>query len=182
MSLNEDSRQKRDHHVVIRNSTNNVIENFSELKNYYIHCCDVSSKSPIYCFLNDVRNSKVLWLKKFDFLFSLMYFCQTNIYWLVWMVPIASFRNDDYFSNCGSVVPLHIKWRILSFFYWVAPNFYDVFLILLTPPFINYHHLSVFSVSKNAWKFLSPRLRSSIFWNWEYWEVMIIDERWGQEN
>ena len=94
------------------------------------------------------------------------------------MVPIASFRNYDYFSNCGSVFSLHIKWQILSFFYWVAPNFYDVFLILLTPPFINYHHLSVFSVSKKSWKFLSPRLRLSIFWNWEYWQVMIIDERW----
>ena len=61
-----------------------------------------------------------------------------------------SFRNEASFCNCGSVSPLHIQRHILSYFYWVAPNYYDVFLIVLTSPFINFHHCSVFSVFKNA--------------------------------
>ena len=61
-----------------------------------------------------------------------------------------SFRNDRSFCKFGSVSPLHIQRRILSFFYWVARNYYDVFLIVLTPPLINLHHCSVFSVFKNA--------------------------------
>ena len=65
--------------------------------------------------------------------------CWMNISELVWMVPIASFRNGSYFDECGSVFPLDNKWWILSIFYWVAPNYYDVFLILLMAPFIDFY-------------------------------------------
>ena len=43
-----------------------------------------------------------------------------------------SFRNEASFCKCGLGPPLHIQRRILSYFYWVAPNNYDVFLIILT--------------------------------------------------
>ena len=61
-----------------------------------------------------------------------------------------SFRNDRSFCKFGSVSQLHIQRRILSFFYLVTLNFYDVLLILLTPPYINFRQLSVLSVFKNA--------------------------------
>ena len=61
-----------------------------------------------------------------------------------------SFRNGSSFRKFGSVSPLHIQRRILSFFYLVAHNFYDVLLILLVPPYIDFSQLSVLSVFKNA--------------------------------
>ena len=48
-----------------------------------------------------------------------------------------SFRNDRSFCKFGSVS-------------LVTLNLYDVLLILLTPPYINYRQLSVLSVFKNA--------------------------------
>ena len=64
--------------------------------------------------------------------------------------PYASFRNEGNFYNCGPVSSLHIQRRILSFFYLVAHNFYDVLLILLVPPYIDFSQLSALSVFKNA--------------------------------
>ena len=61
-----------------------------------------------------------------------------------------SFRNGSSFRKFGSVSPLHIQWWILSFFYLVTLNFYDVFFIVLAPPFIDFHQSSVFSVFKNV--------------------------------
>ena len=60
-----------------------------------------------------------------------------------------SFRNGSSFRKFGSVSPLHIQWWILSFFYLVTLNFYDVFFIVLAPPFIDFHQSSVFWFFKN---------------------------------
>ena len=58
-----------------------------------------------------------------------------------------SFRNGSSFCKFGSV---SYSTAYSQFFYWGAPNYYDVFFIVLTPPFIDFHQSSVFSVFKNV--------------------------------
>ena len=85
-----------------------------------------------------------------NFFSSSMSYCWRNIYQLKLRGRDFSFRNECSFRISWYMFLIHIKWQILSNFYWVAPEYYDVFLILLTPPFIDFHHISRFSVFKNA--------------------------------
>ena len=84
------------------------------------------------------------------FFLSSMSYCWRNIYQLKLWGRDYSFRNECSFRISWYLFLIHIKWQILRNFYWVAPNYYHVFFIPLTPPFINFHHLSVLPVVKIA--------------------------------
>ena len=116
----------------------------------YLCCLDVSSKSPILEFFDRFpkMQSPAGWKSKI-FLSSMSY-CWRNIYQLKLRGWDFSFRNECSFRISWYVFLIHIKWQILRNFYWVAPNYYHVFFIPLTPPFINFHHLSVLPVFKIA--------------------------------
>ena len=117
----------------------------------YLCCLDVSSKSPILEFFDRFpkMQSPAGWKSKI-FLSSMSY-CWRNIYQLKLRGRDFSFRNECSFRISWYVFLIHIKWQILSNFYKIAPNYYDVFLILFTPPFIYFNFSSLLSVLKNAW-------------------------------
>ena len=116
----------------------------------YLCCLDVSLKSPILEFFDRFpkMQSPAGWKSK-NFLSSMSY-CWRNIYQLKLRGWDFSFRNECSFRISCYMFLIHIKWQILSNFYWIAPNYYDVFLILLTYPFINFHFHSVWPVFKIA--------------------------------
>ena len=76
--------------------------------------------------------------------FIIAIFLNKHLLFYVSSRPNASFRSYSHFLEFGSVSPLHINGRILRIFYCIAPNHYDVFLILFIPPFMYSHEPSLF--------------------------------------
>ena len=92
------------------------------------------------CSVSPVLYYKKSWKKNF----IIAIFLNKHLLFYVSSRPNASFRSYSHFLEFGSVSPLHINGRILRILYCIAPNYYDVFLILFIPPFMYFHEPSLF--------------------------------------